>query len=1294
MRLSEIYKKFKDKYKTLFEVYGGDSTRYTFAGDLNYESGRIFYIIFITLFLMLIYLPGDMKLHPFRFLAISIHLGYTLLSAVLIALRFTKRFKDKPGILLMILTSYLFIGTTIITATSGTNISAYIGPFSIVLMLPVFAPFPVRFKFTNTVLAIILFFSLAWFFKMDFSNYQIRYIINDIIVAAAISILLSLSQNRLQRKSWHRYMNQKNMLNAVEQREKLLNTVNSAANVLLSANDENAFEAALLKAFELVGDCLDIDRVQIWRNEMIDGEQYFVRRYEWLSDYGQTCDLIPVGLKLPYKAKPEWEKLFLRGEYINSPLCNLSEDDRAFLEPYGMKSIVIIPIFLERNTRGDRRQTGSDRRLAVEGRRQLSSGRRKANSLSQLYINNRRKAVNDRRQNPEDRRKNAISRRRTTIDRRKMVGDKGSFWGLFSIDDCRRERTFSDEEIRILTSVGLMMSNTINRNIQNAKIRKESEKSLAMAYWYESILNAIPLPITVTDADTNWTFINTAVEKFLGITLKDAIGKPCSNWGSEICSTKECGIECARRGVPRTYFSHKDSSYQIDVTILKDIDNNTMGHIEVVQDITNLKVMAKKQADAEAANNAKSTFLAKVSHEIRSPMNVILGITEMQLENEELSPDTREAFSKVYNSGYMLLNVINDILDLSKIEADRLELTPINYNVVNMINDSVLLSVMRFENKPVQFELKADKNIPVTLYGDELRIKQILNNILTNAFKYTDSGKVVLAISAEYRRPEQKEGLYLELIFRVSDTGRGMTRDQIEILFDEYTRFNQKASRTIEGMGLGMNITRRLVNLMNGKITVESEPDKGTMFTVRLPQEIVAGAGVIGKELAENINKLGLSKTLQMEKKAQIIREYMPYGKILIVDDMEPNLLVARGLLAPYGLLIETALSGIEAVEKIKKGSHYDVILMDHFMPQMDGMEAAKIIRGLGYNQPIVALTANALTGQAEKFLKNGFDGFITKPIDIRQLNEMLNRLIRDRYSVETVEQAQQLKENLKENIKENVKENISDVNLDLSYMKALVVDDFLPNLNEASALLGKYKMQADCVLNGQEAVNRIKSGQAIYDFILMDHLMPDMNGIETLRLIRSLGTEYAKSVPVIALTADESAAESKGRQMFFDSGFQSVLLKPLNFVKLDEFIKDWIQNKITVKSNTFNIKEKKIEIEIPGVDSGKINKLFNSDLNFFLPVIRSYFSVTPAILEKLRFVSVQTLQDYIINVHGVKSTSESIGAYEVHKMAAQLESMAIAGDLPGVQEKNEAFLASVNDLLGNIQSWLEKQDK
>jgi signal transduction histidine kinase/ActR/RegA family two-component response regulator len=423
------------------------------------------------------------------------------------------------------------------------------------------------------------------------------------------------------------------------------------------------------------------------------------------------------------------------------------------------------------------------------------------------------------------------------------------------------------------------------------------------------------------------------------------------------------------------------------------------------RDIRELKQMMKKIEErdsqleaalkaAQDANTAKSKFLANMSHEIRTPMNVIMGVTESYLQNENIPRDIQDGFEKIYNSGELLLHLVNDILDLSKNDAGKLELIPVKYETSSLINDAAQMNTIRFQHKPIRFNLLVSEDIPQELIGDELRIKQILNNLLSNAFKYTNSGEITLSFTVE--KPSREAAAETELIIRVSDTGQGMTEEQIKVLFDEYTRFNTESNRKISGTGLGMAITHNLVSLMNGKLTVESSPRKGTVITARIPQKI-AGSGTLGEKTAEKLEALNFTATSR-KKNRKLVREPMPYGRVLIVDDMKSNLDVAVLLLSPYQLQIDIVESGAEAIALIKHGKEYDIIFMDHMMPDMDGIETTQQIRALGYKQPIFALTANAVVGQQDKFLKNGFDGYISKPIDVRQLNDSLNKFIRDKY--------------------------------------------------------------------------------------------------------------------------------------------------------------------------------------------------------------------------------------------------------------------------------------------------------
>jgi signal transduction histidine kinase/CheY-like chemotaxis protein len=413
-------------------------------------------------------------------------------------------------------------------------------------------------------------------------------------------------------------------------------------------------------------------------------------------------------------------------------------------------------------------------------------------------------------------------------------------------------------------------------------------------------------------------------------------------------------------------------------------------YITLVDEVERQNDQLKKLTKvAEQANQAKSSFLATMSHEIRTPMNAIIGISQMQIGRKDLPADCVNAISKIYASGHGLLGIINDILDLSKIETGKLGILPIEYDLPSLINDSVQLNITRIGSKPIEFKLTVAEDTPVKLYGDELRIKQILNNILSNAIKYTDKGRVTMDVSST----KTDSGIVLR--FSVADTGQGMKKEDLEKLWDEFARFNLNRNRTTEGTGLGMSITKRLIGLMNGNIEVQSVFSVGSVFTVTIPQTVVSEE-VIGADLAEKLSNFTFSLGMQSEK-MQVVREYMPYGRVLIVDDVETNLYVAEGLIHPYGITVETVTSGFAAIDCVKAGKVYDVIFMDHMMPQMDGIEATNRIRRMDYTAPIVALTANAIVGNDEMFKSNGFDDFLSKPIDIRQLNAVLNRFVRDR---------------------------------------------------------------------------------------------------------------------------------------------------------------------------------------------------------------------------------------------------------------------------------------------------------
>ena len=421
--------------------------------------------------------------------------------------------------------------------------------------------------------------------------------------------------------------------------------------------------------------------------------------------------------------------------------------------------------------------------------------------------------------------------------------------------------------------------------------------------------------------------------------------------------------------------------------------NGVMGSFDDITELSRLQ--AELQAaleEARDASNAKSKFLANMSHEMRTPLNAIIGLSDLTLDSGELNKNIRSNLEKIYDAGKTLLTLVNDILDISKIEAGKLELVPNVYDIPSLINDTVMQNILRISEKPIKFVLNVNENLPSNLYGDELRLRQIISNLLSNSFKYTKEGKVELGVYCE------REGESVWMTIRVRDTGIGIKPEDIGKLFRDYRQIDKGSNRKIEGTGLGLSITKKLAGMMDGSVSVESEYGKGSVFTVKVKQKYVS-CPVIGKEIAENLKSLRYSDQ-KRKKNSQLVRIKMPNARVLIVDDMKTNLDVAKGIMSLYGMQIDCALSGQEAVDAIRNEKHrYDAVFMDHMMPEMDGMEAVRIIReeiGTEYAKtvPIIALTANAILGNEEMFLSRGFQDFISKPIDVKHLDAILHTWI------------------------------------------------------------------------------------------------------------------------------------------------------------------------------------------------------------------------------------------------------------------------------------------------------------
>lgn len=393
-----------------------------------------------------------------------------------------------------------------------------------------------------------------------------------------------------------------------------------------------------------------------------------------------------------------------------------------------------------------------------------------------------------------------------------------------------------------------------------------------------------------------------------------------------------------------------------------------------------LKELEREKQIADEANKAKSEFLANMSHEIRTPINAVLGMDEMILR-ESTESNIKEYAMDIQSAGRTLLTIINDILDLNKIESGKMEIVPVTYDVAGMINDISNMIKLRAEDKNLSFRVNVSSDVPSKLYGDDVKIRQILMNLLTNAVKYTPSGEVCFRVSLK----EKTNGSYAILCFEVADTGIGIKPEDMERLFSKFERIEIERNRNIEGTGLGMPITMGLLSLMGSELRVKSEYGKGSVFSFDLKQTVV-----VEDTIGDYEKRIRSSAEKQYTYNETFTA---PDAHVMIVDDNKVNRKVFTALLKMAQIQITEADSGYKAIE-LAASQNFDLIFMDHMMPGMDGIEAMERIKamkeGFCANTPIIVLTANAVAGSKEKYFEDGFDGYLSKPIEPEKLFKII----------------------------------------------------------------------------------------------------------------------------------------------------------------------------------------------------------------------------------------------------------------------------------------------------------------
>jgi signal transduction histidine kinase/CheY-like chemotaxis protein len=869
--------------------------------------------------------------------------------------------------------------------------------------------------------------------------------------------------------------------NELLQQDRLLYTVNEAASLLL-ASDASRFEDVLRKGMEMMARGVEVDRIYIWQNFPRDGRLCYRQIFEWLNaDLDERIDTVRSVMEEPFEfpyidSIPEWETKFSEDICVNGPIHSLTPAEREVLTPYGIKSILVIPVFFHEY-----------------------------------------------------------------------------FWGFVSFDDCTRDRWFTSDEEGILRSGSLLLVNAIIRNETTQALRRELTRQETLASIALSMINLENFNSSVnfvlkalgdfmkTDAIClyrdfpadkkfqcifEWT-ANENIPRQVGEYLDYSLGgEAVAPEYRMLLKSPYIAVEDLREFEKPLYSAYLNAGVLsffnlpifaegnfwglLKLKFLGKTHQWIEGEVNFLQTIGALlgrfiendvmrQNLYKSAEKAEAASRAKTDFLSNMSHEMRTPMNAIIGMTSIA----KISADVERknyCLEKIEDASVHLLGVINDILDMSKIEANRFELSFVEFEFEKMLRKVANIINFRVAEKQQKFTVHIDRKIPRYIITDDQRLAQVITNLLGNAVKFTpDHGSI--SMNADLLKED--DGL-CTIRIEVCDTGIGISAEQQARLFASFEQAESSTSRKYGGTGLGLAISKCIVELMGGSVWVKSTPGNGSVFAFT----IQARAGVGARQLLLN-SGLDWSNV-----------------RILAVDDAPDIREYFEEIIKSFGGSCDTAASGEEAMELIKKNRFYDICFVDWKMEGMDGMELSRLIKGNSAgNSVVIMISSTEWYLLSEEAQDAGVDKFLAKPLFPSAIADCVNQCLG------------------LDNPQTGVSVRIDEAGI-FAGRRILLVEDVEINREIVLSLLEPAHLTIDCAENGVEAVKMFSAAPDSYDLVFMDIQMPEMDGYEAARRIRALDVPAAKTIPIIAMTANVFKEDIN---KCLDAGMNDHMGKPLD---------------------------------------------------------------------------------------------------------------------------------------------------